>query len=633
MIKTIETKEEFAAVTEGKLYTTDRDSFYISDTGSEEKTTFYRVAVYDAKTKKTDFYKVGKAIFSKTADTDAETWMQGDLLIPLEAPNPYVSGHLYVNKMFLWENEDCFKMHFSTLKRQLHRVTSGPQKPVSFLSANFEKQEKIENWDTEGDFFCEEDVPFGYYEQVLVYDNNGNGYMQRRNELGWRDDEVYVANIQKDYTFRFYKETGKAYMYTGKKFAFANYSTNEFNFPIKLETLLERVPDVFLEKMNTFILENHISVYEREAIVRRFQITNKQDAYLTPFSGSTVTRFVPCSTADITASLLCLSYYKGMQPFAAETIIPRVTGKLSRNRTINEKIRDASSKKEVLKALSPYLTNKQISKIKFADNFLHGSQLVLLTSLMEDPNQIEKVLKEKQHTLCLRELYNAKPSETRRNKKLIADNIGIARFERLIVSGLKVPKRSADNPFPRSNISFLQDTLRYLRLIGTFTEEQKEKLVKAKDMQALHDELGTMVKEKKDDTYTEPIEYTANQRALEKSNNQFRLSLAQSKKELAEVGKEMHICVGALYADGAFNKDFGIAVIWEGEKPVFCIELDKKFSCVVQAKARFNERLDYFSDKDLFDFFYDWMAEKALTVDTYDVLKEVLNERIDNKTI
>lgn len=61
MIKTIETKEEFAAVTEGKLYTTDRDSFYISDTGSEEKTTFYRVAVYDAKTKKTDFYKVRHA--------------------------------------------------------------------------------------------------------------------------------------------------------------------------------------------------------------------------------------------------------------------------------------------------------------------------------------------------------------------------------------------------------------------------------------------------------------------------------------------------------------------------------------------------------------------------------------------
>ena len=632
MVKIIETKEEFAAGTAGELYTTDTDSFYVSDSDSEEETTFYRVAVYDAKEKKTVFYNVSKDIFSKTADTDVETWMQGELLIPLEAANPYVSGHVYVNKMFLWENEDCFKMHFSTLKRQLHRASSGIQKPVAFLSANFEEQKETHQ-DDGADFYDIEDVPFGYYERVLVHDGNGNGYMQRRTEVGWRDNEVYVANIQQDYTFRFYKESGKAYMYKGKKFAFANYSTNEFNFPIRLETLLEKVPDAFLEKMNAFMLENHISVYEKEAIVRQFQIANKQDAYLSVFSDSAAVPFVPYSTADITASLLYLCYYKGMQPFAGETVISRMTGKLSRNRTINEKIRDSSSKKEVLKALSPYLTSKQVAKIKFADNFLHGSQVLFLTALMENPDQIEKVLKEKQYTLCLRELYNVMPSEIRKNKKLIAESIGIARFERLIVNGLKTPKSSANNPFPRKDISFIEDTLKYLKLIGTFTEEQKEKLVKAKDMRSLHDQLGTMVKEKKDATYAESIEYTDNERALETSNDQFRLSLAQSKKELAEVGKEMHICVGALYADGAYNKDFGIAVIWEGEKPVFCIELDEKFSCVVQAKARFNERLDYFSDKDLFDFFYDWMAEKALTVDTYDVLKEVLNERIDNKTI
>lgn len=629
MVKTITTKEEFMEATAGKLYTTDRDSFYISNIGSEEKATIYKVAVYDAKTKKTVFYKVAKDVFSKTADTDAEIWMQGDLLIPLEAPLPYVTGNVYINKMFLWENEDCFKMHFSTLKRQLHRVCSGLQKPVQFLSANFEKQEESYK-EVEEDFYDMEDAPFGYYERVLVHDDNGNGYMQRRNQLGWRDNEVYVANIQQDYTFRFYKETGKAYMYKGKKFAFANYSTNEFNFPIKLETFLDRVPDVFLEKMNAFILENHISIYEREAIARRLLLSNKQHAYLSPFSDTTNVPYVSYSVADATASLLYLSYYKGMQPFAAEAVIPRVTGKLSVNRTTNEKIRDASSKKEVLKALSPCLTSKQVSKIKFAENFLYGSQLLSLTSLMENPDQIEKVLKEKQYTLCLSELRYINPSETKKHKKLIANSVGIARFEKLIVNGLKVPKSSPGNPFPRSNISFLQDTLKYLKLIGTFTEEQKQKLVKAKNMKDLHDELGTMVKEKKDATYAEPIEYTDNEHALEKSNSQFRLSLAESKKELAEVGKEMGICVGMLYADGAFNKDFGIAVIWEGEKPVFCIELDERFSCVVQARARFNERLDYFSDKDLFDFFYDWMAENALTVDTYDVLKEVLNERIAN---
>ena len=209
MVKIIETKEEFAAVTAGELYTTDTDSFYVSDSDSEEETTFYRVAVYDAKEKKTVFYNVSKDIFSKTADTDVETWMQGELLIPLEAANPYVSGHVYVNKMFLWENEDCFKMHFSTLKRQLHRVSSGIQKPVAFLSANFEEQKETHQ-DDGADFYDIEDVPFGYYERVLVHDGNGNGYMQRRTEVGWRDNEVYVANIQQDYTFRFYKESGKA---------------------------------------------------------------------------------------------------------------------------------------------------------------------------------------------------------------------------------------------------------------------------------------------------------------------------------------------------------------------------------------------------------------------------------------
>ena len=623
MIETITTKETFLAVTENKLYTTDIN-FEINDD-------FLRVAVYDATQKRTVFYKVLKSVFPETEDNDAEIWTNGELTAA--APLiPYLSGKLYINRMFLWEDEDYFKMTFSTLKRQLHRVRPGIQKPVEFLYANFEEQEE-NHQNMEEDFFDIEDSPFGYYERVLVHDGNGNGYMKRRSQLGWMDNEVYVANIQQDYVFRFYKESGKAYMYKGKKFAFANYSTNEFNFPIRLETLLEKVPDAFLEKMNDFMLENHISVYEKGAIVRRFQIANKQDAYLSVFSDSAAVPFVPYSTADITASLLYLCYYKGMQPFAAETVISRMTGKLSRNRTVNEKIRDSSSKKEVLKALSPYLTSKQISKIKFADNFLHGSQLLFLTALMENPDQINKVLKQKQYTLCLRELYNVKPSEIKRNKKLIAESVGIARFERLIVNGLKAPKASAHNPFPRKDISFIEDTLKYLKLIGTFTEEQKEKLVKAKDMRSLHDQLGTMVKEKKDATYTEAIEYTDNERALETNNDQFRLSLAQSKKELAEVGKEMHICVGALYADGAYNKDFGIAVIWEGEKPVFCIELDEKFSCVVQAKGRFNECLDYFSDKDLFDFFYDWMAENALTVDTYDVLKEVLNERIDNKTI
>ncbi len=612
MMKTIETAEEFLEVTKGKIYTT------------EPKDKYMMVAVYSKEEKKTLFYKAEKDIFSKTADLDVEVWNQGELVTSVSGVHPYFSERVYVNKVFLWDNEDCFKIRFSVLRRQLNRVSPGKQRRAKFLSANFEEPKKKVYRDPEEDYMFDfDEAPFEYSEKVLVKEGELS-YMARRVDVGWKEEEVYVANIQEDYDFRYYKGSGKAYLYKGKKVVFANYAGNNRSFPIRLNGLLPRVPDSFIKKMNAFILENHISPYEREAVRHQLDAANKQSPSSLFRFESGVGPFLPYEEWEKFESLIYLSYYKGLQAFAGEEFISRNLGKLSRNRRLNEKIRDAETKKQVMKALLPQLTSKQAAKMKFSSGFGSGSGMMLLVSMMENKDQIEKVLKSKEYMLYPREIASIEPKNIKEKKKLIAETIGLARFEQLVVKGLNRSEATERNPFLQPDTFFVRDTLAYMKIVGNFTKEQIAELTKAKTFREMHDKLHGMVKERRDATYSESIEYTNKERALEADNGQFRLSLAHSKKELSDVGKAMGICVGSIYAEPAYNKKLGIAIVWEGDKPVFCIELDKKFQSVRQAKMRFNNRINCEENKELADFFYGWMTDNELLIDTLDISKDVL---------
>jgi len=612
MVKIIETKEAFLEVIEGKLYTTEpRDKYMM-------------VAVYSKEEKKTLFYKAEKDIFSKTADLDVEVWNQGELVTSVSGVHPYFSERVYVNKVFLWDNEDCFKIRFSVLRRQLNRVSPGKQRRAKFLSANFEEPKKKVYRDPEEDYMFDfDEAPFEYSEKVLVQEGELS-YMARRVDIGWKEEEVYVANIQEDYDFRYYKDSGKAYLYKGKKVVFANYAGNNRSFPIRLNGLLPRVPDSFIKKMNAFILENHISPYEREAVRHQLDTANKQSLSALFRFESGGDPFLPYEEWEKFESLIYLSYYKGLQAFAGEEFISRDLGKLSRNRRLNEKIRDAETKKQVMEALLPQLTSKQVAKMKFSSGFGSGSGMMLLVSMMENKDQIEKVLKSKEYMLYPREIASIEPKNIKEKKKLIAETIGLARFEQLVVKGLNRSEATERNPFLQPDTFFVRDTLAYMKVVGNFTKEQKAELAKAKTFREMHDKLHGMVKERRDATYSKPIEYTNKERALEVDNGQFCLSLAHSKKELSDVGKAMGICVGSIYAEPAYNKKLGIAIVWEEDKPVFCIELDKKFQSVRQAKMRFNNRLNCEENKELADFFYGWMTDNGLLIDTLDISKDVL---------
>lgn len=97
--------------------------------------------------------------------------------------------------------------------------------------------------------------------------------------------------------------------------------------------------------------------------------------------------------------------------------------------------------------------------------------------------------------------------------------------------------------------------------------------------------------------------------------NDLHFRLPKDTHELADVGREMNICVGS-YAQRCLDKSLGIVVAYNKDNlPVLCIELDKQFKTVVQAKEKHNRR----PAGETLGNLLTWITEKDLRVDTRDI--------------
>ena len=208
------------------------------------------------------------------------------------------------------------------------------------------------------------------------------------------------------------------------------------------------------------------------------------------------------------------------------------------------------------------------------------------------------------------------------HKERISLCFDMAKLQKIYIKALFHHPDSNSYLAPYEVSSYFRDILAYFDTIHTYiTPAQKERIMKCNGLKELHDDLGSLIQEIRDETYTEAIEYSEDDMQLEKEDERFSLRLAHSKKELSLVGKEMGICVGRLYANRAFEKQLAIAVVWAEETPVLCIELNAALDSIHQVKTKWNGRLTE-EQPELFNFFYSWVAEHELVARTHDMVTD-----------
>lgn len=580
--KTFTTLEELRIALEGKAYA----DFPSMDA---ERINF---AVYDKADKEMDFWEIdGKFPFETNKDCPKEIWENGNLIFSNQIPRRYENNQDYIDRIFMWDNDYSFKISV-TVKRNQLMTRKGPKgRPEhapftdAFFPQTMEKKIKLqENFNmANGDYDWDE------------YDYIRPRMLPHTEVL--MPEEMFVSSRMETYVLNIYKDSCKAYIKKGRHHAFANYPSNQWRVPLCAHNIFRLVPAEFLGKINAFLLTK-MDVYEQARI----------DKELT---SSPVYR---------ASALLFLAYYKGLQYFPVDKMSRRTQSKLGLTRYATDKIKKARNKKEAVKFFLPNLTSKQVAKLQNTGDW-ENSTLNLVLQLFDDPNQLEKILKMNCYQVNVFENPTSK-AQVKQHKERIGLCFDLAKLEKIYVKALFHHPESNSYLPPFEVSSLFRDILRYFDLVhARITPAQKERIMKCNGLKELHDDLGSLVDEIRDETYTEAIVYSEEDMQLEKKDERFSLRLANSKKELSFVGKEMGICVGMLYAGRAFDKELGIAVVWEDETPVLCIELDATLESIHQVKTRWNGRLD--KDKpELFNFFYSWVEEKGLVGKTHDMVTD-----------
>ena len=113
------------------------------------------------------------------------------------------------------------------------------------------------------------------------------------------------------------------------------------------------------------------------------------------------------------------------------------------------------------------------------------------------------------------------------------------------------------------------------------------------NLNEMHDRLSTDISKirqlAKDKEALTPISYTKEERKLEFKYSEYSFKLAETKYQLVEVGRTMHICVGgSMYSDAAFNKQLYIVIVTNSDgEYVCCIEVDRQL-VLKQVKTQSN---------------------------------------------
>ena len=104
----------------------------------------------------------------------------------------------------------------------------------------------------------------------------------------------------------------------------------------------------------------------------------------------------------------------------------------------------------------------------------------------------------------------------------------------------------------------------------------------------MHDDMSRLLP--KLNNKNRKIPYYTRELKLNASYEGYTIRLARDTYELIDCGECMGICVGG-YGDIACNKQSVILFILENNRFVGCIELSGDGKCLMQAKAKFNNRI------------------------------------------
>ena len=131
----------------------------------------------------------------------------------------------------------------------------------------------------------------------------------------------------------------------------------------------------------------------------------------------------------------------------------------------------------------------------------------------------------------------------------------------------------------------------------------------------IHDVMSVDIKKLKLDNVA--FKYSEEELAINCKYENLSFTLAKDSYELIEVGSTMSICVGS-YAREAADNDCHIVVVRDlNNEPVMCIELNKAYTCVVQAKLSFNRTAD--ANSELLNSLFIWMKHAKVIPDSSDI--------------
>jgi hypothetical protein len=139
-------------------------------------------------------------------------------------------------------------------------------------------------------------------------------------------------------------------------------------------------------------------------------------------------------------------------------------------------------------------------------------------------------------------------------------------------------------------------------------------------LRQLHDDLSSAVRKLR--TKNKDLTYTEKEETIEWTYGKYAFKLAHDTHYLVDVGARMNICVGG-YGDRAFNKSLHIVVVSSPDNPYeCCIEMshDMKFVCQAKTKHNFQPK------NELLEAVMNWVNEKKLSIDTYDLPREEIIE-------
>ena len=429
-----------------------------------------------------------------------------------------------------------------------------------------------------------------------------------------------------------YKDTGKITLRSGDmKYAVQVNRTSYYNK--KVEQLLRLVPAAFLERMQDSLEAGMPSCVLEELGYRLKEVEKKQE------EKDLKVEKLPYETASMQAihhfrTLAALRLHPG-QVFLPNAL--HVCDGVNFTAAVERKIDQARSGVEVMQVLYPNmgkkalrrtLSDKSIMSRSYNPQWWNVNPFVLYT--LEDPNDINAVLKEAKDVIATNQLCIENKLYAFSRLKRLAQKVSGGRFLSLMEKDIrnKTFFRSdrTDHFLGRSlpgSVGLLFDTLRMMIQIDTLSGRYPEQLdvqeeldrKEVKNLSGLHDALVHIHRQYEDATYGLSISYTEKERQLEWEEDGYSFKLAESKRELNDIGKKMNICVGS-YGSEAFAKELTILTVQSAAGYDVCVEIRKKK--IVQVKKRFNERINSTSDTKLHTCFKKWVQHSKLKLDTND---------------